>query len=722
MGTGLRALGEKQVNFSSNGGTNGLSGTQADPAVAALANGDFVVVYENPQTGMSLLAHFFDASGNAIGPPVSSAGFLNGVVDIDPAAHISVVPTVAATPDGGFLAAYADTSVEAQNPTTKVTFEANGIDVRRYDDTTGVSASFVIDAGGGPLHQPNVGTVGDVAIAAFADGTSLVAWDFDFNADPTDDDVYFAFLNASANGFTTINGAPLSPRPLTIANGFEGEPSVASSGNLAAVVYAADPGHKQGDQDIVLEGFNSSGTEVVAPVTVFGDSSLDVFSHPDVAALSDGRFVVVAEDDSTSKVVASVVDPVTRALTPLSAEFVGADPHVVGVPGGGFVLTFDNPAGDVVEARFGPGGSALFSAGVANAVTTGTQDENAIAANTSGTVFVAWRDESSSNPNSTDPDTRIEAQAFRALPLPQPNFNGDSFPDILWQNTSGQAAIWEMNGLNLIPADSQLAGANPGPNWKVVGGGDFNGDGRSDILWQNASGQAAIWEMNGAAPIAGGSQLVGPNPGPNWKAVATGDFNGDGRSDILWQNTSGQVAIWEMNGLSPIAGGSQLAGPNPGPNWKAVATGDFNGDGHSDILWQNASGQVAIWEMNGAALIAGGSQLVGPNPGPNWKAVATGDFNGDGFSDILLQNASGQVAIWEMNGAAPIAGGSQLVGPNPGPNWKAVGTGDFNGDGFSDILWQNASGQTAVWEMNETNVALSQLVGPNPGSSWHAVA
>jgi hypothetical protein len=195
MGTGLKALGEKQVNFSANGATDGLAGTQADPAVASLANSDFVVVYENPQAGDSLLAHFFDANGNAIGPPVSS-GLLNGVVDIDPAAHLSVDPAVAATPDGGFLVAYVDTSVTAQNPVTHVTFEANGIDVRRYDNTTGLSASFVVDAGGGPVHPTNPGTVDDVQIAAFADGTSLVAWDFDFNADPTDDDVYFAFLNS----------------------------------------------------------------------------------------------------------------------------------------------------------------------------------------------------------------------------------------------------------------------------------------------------------------------------------------------------------------------------------------------------------------------------------------------------------------------------------------------------------------------------------------------
>jgi hypothetical protein len=159
--------------------------------------------------------------------------------------------------------------------------------------------------------------VGDVAIAAFADGTSLVAWDFDFNADTTDDNVFFAFLNSSATGFTTINGTPLDQRPLTIANGFEGELNVATTGDLAAIVYADDPGHKQGNQDITLVAFNSSGTQLVPPTTLFGASSLDVFSHPDVAALSDGRFVIVARDDMTSALVASIFEPITRAVTPL---------------------------------------------------------------------------------------------------------------------------------------------------------------------------------------------------------------------------------------------------------------------------------------------------------------------------------------------------------------------------------------------------------------------
>ena len=296
------------------------------------------------------------------------------------------------------------------------------------------------------------------------------------------------------------------------------------------------------------------------------------------------------------------------------------------------------------------------------------------------------------------------------------DFNGDRLSDILWQNTSGQAAIWDMDGA--ARTGGGAVSPNPGASWQVVGSGDFTGDGHADILWQNTStGQVSIWEMNGSTRTGGGA--VSLNPGPAWKAIGTGDFNGDGLADILFQNTStGEIAIWEMDGTNRIGGGA--VGMSPGSGWSEVGTGDFNGDGDSDILWQNAStGQLSIWEMNGTEIVGGGALTV--NPGPSWKAVGTGDFNGDGDSDILFQNTStGQVAIWEMDGTNKISGG--VVSINPGLAWQAIGTGDFNGAGHSDILFQNTStGQAAIWEMNGTTRIGGGTVSPNPGPSWHAV-
>ena len=158
--------------------------------------------------------------------------------------------------------------------------------------------------------------------------------------------------------------------------------------------------------------------------------------------------------------------------------------------------------------------------------------------------------------------------------------------------------------------------------------------------------------MNGNKIIGGGA--VSANPGPSWKAIGTGDFNDDGHSDILWQNLRRQAAIWEMNGNRIIGGGTVSA--NPGPSWKLIGTGDFNDDGHSDILWQNTGGQVAIWEMDGTSITGGGT--LSSDPGPGWHAIGTGDFNGDGHSDILFQSTSGQTAVWDMNGTSIVGGGT----------------------------------------------------------------
>jgi hypothetical protein len=74
-----------------------------------------------------------------------------------------------------------------------------------------------------------------------------------------------------------------------------------------------------------------------------------------------------------------------------------------------------------------------------------------------------------------------------------------------------------------------------------------------------------------------------------------------------------------LNGTSLVSGG--VAGSNPGTTWHAVGAGDFNGDGKADILWQNADGTPAVWLMNGTTVLSGAA--LG-NPGSQWHVLAMG--------------------------------------------------------------------------------------------------
>jgi hypothetical protein len=325
-----------------------------------------------------------------------------------------------------------------------------------------------------------------------------------------------------------------------------------------------------------------------------------------------------------------------------------------------------------------------------------------------------------SGPDGTDTLTGIEQIAFsdQIVTLGQGpsarDFNSDLCSDVLWQNTNGQYALWEMAGTS-SPSGAGFLSVQPGSDWTIIGTSDFDGDGKADILWKNSNnGQMAVWEMNGTVLAGGGFTSI--QAGTDWSVIGTGDFDGDGKGDILWKNTTtGQMAIWQMNGTTVAGGG--FTSVQVGAEWSVLGTADFDGDGKADILWKNTStGQLAIWLMNGTTVAGGGFTSI--QVGSGWTVLGTGYFNGDGKADILWQNASGQLALWLMNGTTVSGGG--FVSAQAGSDWNVIGTSDYNGDGKADILWQNATGQVAVWTMNGTSVLQGAIVG-QPGTTWHTV-
>ncbi|MDD4964543.1 MAG: FG-GAP-like repeat-containing protein [Gallionella sp.] len=285
------------------------------------------------------------------------------------------------------------------------------------------------------------------------------------------------------------------------------------------------------------------------------------------------------------------------------------------------------------------------------------------------------------------------------------DFNGDGKSDMLWRNpSSGIDAIWIMNGTTLV--SNTAITTVPAP-WAVAGMGDFNGDGKSDIVWRNpVSGADALWLMNGTTLLSNTAISIVP---VSVMIAGVGDFNGDGKSDILWRNpTTGTDAMWLMNGSTLLSNIAITTVPTP---WFIAGTGDFNGDGKSDILWRNpTSGVNAIWIMNGATLVSNTAITIVPAP---WVIAGTGDFNGDGKSDILWRNpVSGLNAIWLMNGATIASNTAISTVP---ASVMVAGVGDYNGDGKSDIVWRNpTTGTDAIWLMNGVTLLKNGAVGTVP--------
>jgi hypothetical protein len=93
----------------------------------------------------------------------------------------------------------------------------------------------------------------------------------------------------------------------------------------------------------------------------------------------------------------------------------------------------------------------------------------------------------------------------------------------------------------------------PGLSIRSSDFGDFNGDGKSDIVWRDNTGNTAIWLMNGATVS---SAVVGGGVPTTWSIALVGDYNGDGMSDLLWRDNVGNTAIWFMNGITVASTGS----------------------------------------------------------------------------------------------------------------------------------------------------------------------
>jgi hypothetical protein len=285
------------------------------------------------------------------------------------------------------------------------------------------------------------------------------------------------------------------------------------------------------------------------------------------------------------------------------------------------------------------------------------------------------------------------------------DFNADGRKDLVFRRDEGLLSMYFMNGAQV--ASAAIVG-QVAVEWTLVGIGDFNGDGKADLLFRRIDGMLALYLMNGAQVQS--AQLLG-GIGTEWRVVGVGDFNGDGRADFMTRRVfDGMLAIYLMNGFQVLD--AQLLG-QVGTEWTLAQVADFNGDGRADFLMRRTDGMLALYLMNGFQVL---SATIMGSVGAEWRLIAAGDFNGDGKADFLMRRDDGRLSVYLLNGTEVLA--AQILG-SIGTEWRFVGAGDLDGDARGDMVFRRTDGMVSAYLMNGFQVVSAQLLG-GVGTEWES--
>jgi hypothetical protein len=275
------------------------------------------------------------------------------------------------------------------------------------------------------------------------------------------------------------------------------------------------------------------------------------------------------------------------------------------------------------------------------------------------------------------------------------DFNGDGISDLLWRHSSGDVMAW----LGVSDGRFWLSDwhRNVGPDWQVAATGDFDGDGKADLLWRSGDGHLTDWLGTSTGAFADNLNNLYRTVDADWQVAGTGDFDGDGKSDILWRNSDGRVTDWlgrAGGGFADNLGNFYRA---VSTDWHVVGTGDFNGDGRADILWRSKDGWLTDWlgTANGGFVdnLANAYGFVATE----WRVAGIGDFNGDGYADILWRNIDGRLTDWLGTANGSFTDNLANAYATVATDWQVQAIGDFNGDGREDVLWRNSDGRITQW-------------------------
>jgi hypothetical protein len=257
-------------------------------------------------------------------------------------------------------------------------------------------------------------------------------------------------------------------------------------------------------------------------------------------------------------------------------------------------------------------------------------------------------------------------------------------------------AWWAMDGNTGVTKKLAQWTPTSAANWQFANTGDFNADGRTDVI---AYSRGQWWV--GLQTVTGfvTSLWTGWAGTATWVDVNIADMNGDGASDIVarFQQT-GQWWVARSNGANGFNNAS-IGAWSPGAGWRDTQVGDLNNDGLADIVSRTSTGQW--W----AGISSGGTALLTSlwttwSEAAGWRNVQKADVNGDGRIDLVGRTSAG--AWWASLSTGTGFTTSYWGQWTESAGWNTVLVGDFNGDGKVDIVGRENSGNTWVALSNGT--------------------
>ena len=271
-------------------------------------------------------------------------------------------------------------------------------------------------------------------------------------------------------------------------------------------------------------------------------------------------------------------------------------------------------------------------------------------------------------PTAGSPAAVVQETPAAAAPVTG-DYDGDGRDDLLWYG-AGSAAdhLWFGGSSRAFTGRRVTVG---GAYFPLVG--DFDGSGRSDVLWY-APGVATdyLWRGTANRTFVGRQITVSGTYSP-----VVGDFDGDGRHDVLWYSPGGRDTLW----YGTAEGSFTARAVDVAGTFRPIV-GDFDGSGTDDLVWYGAGADPDfLWRGRSDRTFAGVGLSVQGTFVPQ-----VGDLDGNGRADILWhRDSGGGDVIWAGRSGGGFSGSSLSA-----PEGTSPFLGDFNGDGPDDVFWYAA--------------------------------